>query len=52
MFNNLKKLTKILTRKKSMQQILFHFSRIAGSIKILVSIKKLPWDKFVENYNV
>ena len=37
-----------------MQQILFHFSRIAGSIKILVSIKnlkqykKLPWDKFVE----
>ena len=31
-----------LTRKYSMQQVLFHFSRIAGSIKIFSQYKKLP----------
>ena len=48
------KLTEILIIKCSMQDILFHFSRSAGSIKILVSIenlgqyKILPWDKFAK----
>ena len=43
-----------LTRKYSMQQVLFHFSRIAGSIKIFSQYKKLPaikkelLDKFVK----
>ena len=46
-FNNLAKLTKILT-KKSMQQVLFNFNRSASSIKVLACIrnfrqyKKLP----------
>ena len=37
-----------------MQDILFHFSTTAGSIKVLVSIenlgqyKKLPWHKFAK----
>ena len=38
-FNNLAKLIKILT-KKSMQQVLFHFSRSAGSIKVFSLYKK------------
>ena len=52
MFNNLKKLMKIVTRKKI--NTVFHFSRSVSSIKVLVSIKslkqykKLPWDKFVK----
>ena len=39
-FNNLAKLTNILTRKDSVQQVLFHFSRDMGSINIF-SIKNL-----------
>ena len=51
-FNNLKKLTAILARKNSMQQV-FHFSRSTGSIKIfsyknLGQNKKLPWAKVVK----
>ena len=38
-FNNLAKLTKIST-KKSMQQVLFHFNRSAGSIKVFSLYKK------------
>ena len=40
MFNNLRKLTKILTRTNSMQHILFHFSRNMGDIKIFSLHKK------------
>ena len=35
MLNNLTKLAKFLTRKSSVQQVLFHFSMSVGSIKIL-----------------
>ena len=38
-FNNLAKLTKILT-KKSMQQVLFNFNRSASSIKVFSLYKK------------
>ena len=54
MFNKLRKLTKILKRDNSMQQVLFHFSRSAAVLRILVSIKnlgqykKLPLDKLVK----
>ena len=40
MFNNLRKLTKILTRTNSMQHILFHFRRNMGDIKIFSLHKK------------
>ena len=40
MFNNLTKVTKILTKKKSKQQLLFHFSRSTSSIKIFSKCKK------------
>ena len=54
MFNNLTKLMKILMRENSLQQVLFHFSRFTGILKILLSIKnlgqyeKFPRDKFVK----
>ena len=40
MFNNLTKLTKILSKKKSVQQVLFHFSRNTGNTKIFSLFKK------------
>ena len=43
MFNNLTKLTKILTKKVNATD-LFHFGRITGSIKIFRWYKKL-WAK-------
>ena len=47
MFINLTKLTKLLTRENSLQQVLFHFSSSMGnirsfSIKNLGQYKKLP----------
>ena len=40
MFNNLAKLTRILITQNSVQQLLCHFSRSAGSIKVF-SMKNL-----------
>ena len=42
MFNNLPKLTKILTQENPMQKVLFHLSKSASSIKNFSSYKK-PW---------
>ena len=47
------KTTKILMIKKSMWQVLFHFSRSTSSIKSfniknLGQYKKLPWDEFLK----
>ena len=42
MFNNLTKLTEILMRENSMQEILFYFSRSTGSIKTFSWYKKSP----------
>ena len=38
--NNQPKITKILTRENSIQQVLFHFSRSMGSIKNFSLYKK------------
>ena len=40
MFKNLKKLTKIKTRKNPMQQVWFHLSRSTGSIKLFKLVQK------------
>ena len=50
-FNSLRKLTKIF--KNLLQQVLFHFSRGTGSIKIFSKyknweVKKFSWDKFAK----
>ena len=52
MFNNLIKLTKILTRENSMQQVLFHFSRSWPILRILVSIKNLEYKNFLLEKNL
>ena len=39
LFNNLKKMTKILRKKIQCNRFLFHFAACTGSIKISVSIK-------------
>ena len=41
MFNNLTKLTEIVIRGKSMQQVLFHFIGVQVVLRILVTIKNL-----------
>ena len=41
MFNNLTKVTKILTKKKSILQLLFHFGWSTTSIKIFSKCKKM-----------
>ena len=43
MFNNLTNLTKILTGRNTLQQILFHSSRSTSSIKIFSLQCKKPW---------
>ena len=43
MFNNLTNLTKILTGRNTLQQILFHSSRSTSSIKIFSLQYKKPW---------